>query len=233
LFFTLTAHAQESVQKSGDLYKGLSVEVDAELDEWAELLTPVGNGEDTAWSHAVAFDAENLYIAMRIKDKILQQEAVRGGLLVNVNMKNKKQDGSLFLFPVPDRELVKEFTNENKNQNKDARAALIDFARGYQVKGFDRLLDGLLSLENTYGLKAKVKIGDDDELNYEAKIPLSTLALNNSKQTIAVRVGVNTQWMQIQRIRNNNRRGQGRSIQNLKNPYDFDIDVWLEGEIDE
>lgn len=232
MFFSLAAHAQENVRKSGDLYKSLSVNVDAELDEWTELLTPVGNEEDTAWFYAVAFDTENLYIAMQIKDKILQQEAVRGGFLVNINTKNKKQDGSLLLFPVPDRELVKEFTNENKNQNKDARAALIDFARGYQIKGFDRLLDGLLSLENTYGLKAKVKIGDDDELNYEAKIPLSTLALSNSNQAIAIRVGVNTRWMQIQRIRNNSRRGQGGSIQNVKNPYDFDIDVWLQGEID-
>lgn len=232
LFFTVSVQGQEQTSKKGDFYENVKVNIDADLEEWSDLLIPAD--EDSPWSYAVAFDDEYLYIAMELQNVFLQQEAVRTGIFININGENKTQEGATLFFPVPDRELAKEYLEENKESSQDVRDALLGLVRGYRVRGFDRLPDGLISLQNTYGLNAEVRLTEDDFLHYEARIPLSTINIKTENKAVAVQVGVNTQWVQMQRLRNTKRGNAwnpNRNMQTIKNPYDFENFVWLRGEL--
>lgn len=232
LFFAVAVQGQEQTSKKGDFYENVKVNIDADLKEWRDLLIPVD--EDSSWSYAVSFDDEYLYAALELQNVFLQQEAVRTGIFVNVNGANKTQEGAALFFPVPDRELAKEYLEENKNNSKDVRSVLLEFVRGYRVHGFDKLPDGLISLQNTYGLDAKVRLTEEEFLHYEARIPLSTINIKTENKAVAVQVGVNTQWVQMQRLRNTKRGNAwnpNRNMQTIKNPYDFENFVWLRGEL--
>lgn len=174
-----------------------AVEVDGKHDEWPQLKEVTA---DTIWAYAVAYDDAHLYVAVRVVHPMLQVEAARNGILVNVNTEGKKREGVQLLFPIPDRETLRAMRNDPSLQPEKIREELIARSRGYQVKGFPIIVDGLLSFENLYGVHAKARISEDDHLLYEAVIPFEQLRFEPGRATpIAVQVLINNRWREMQR----------------------------------
>ena len=209
----------------------LEVAVDGDLKEWGEKLSVVG--ADSSWSFAITKDANFLYVAVQIKDLSLQQEAARNGIIVNINPNGKKKDGAQLVFPIPDSESVRAMVNDDNLPNMNVREELIKRSRGYGVRGFAHIVDGRLSFENTYGVKAVAKLADNDVLIYESKIPIQAIGIKKINDPVAIQIMINNRFSQMQKTMKSrpDPRGSmyGRYTPTIKSPYKTKLDVWILG----
>jgi len=228
-------------QKKKEQYRLLPsfpITVDGSLAEWGDQLFMMD--PDSSWGFAISNDAHFIYVAVQVKDPILQQDATRHGILININKEAKKKDAAQLLFPVPDAETLRAMANDDNLPNLNVREELIKRSRGYQVKGFDQIVDGLLSFENTYEVHAVAKLLPNDRLVYEAKIPLESVAIKDIQKDIAIQIMINNRFAQLQKLmknRPNTRQSvYGRtynSSPSLKNPYKVKTDIWWVGKLNE
>lgn len=147
------------------------ITIDADLAEWDSLHNVADEG---FWFYQLAQDAANLYVAVRIENPMIQHLAARNGVLLTVESNQKNKDDIQFLFPYPDSEVKRAMISEQHDADGAYTAELIRRSRGYFVYGFPTVPNGLLSLQNGYGLQAKARI-DDGRLYYEAVVPKSLL----------------------------------------------------------
>lgn len=205
------------------------ITVDAELGEWGDLILV---NPDSTWLFAVAKDQQHIYVAVEVIDPILQIETARNGILININTQGKKRDGMMLTFPIPDSESIRAMLNDEDLKPENVRKELIERSRGYQVKGFPMVVDGLLSFDNTYGIKAMAKVTEQNRLVYEAVIPIEQLRVRDRNYTIALQVSINNRWVQMQkalRNRNNSRYGgmmMGPTPQ-IRTPFKGKTDIWV------
>lgn len=166
------------------------VRVDADLKEW-DALNEVA--EEGLWFYQLAQDASNLYVAVRVEDAFLQNLATRNGILFSVLADKKKKDDIQFLFPYPDSEVKRAMITEDHDSDEDYKTTLIARSRGYFVSGFPQVPNGLLSLDNNYGLHAAARM-DDGILYYEAVVPKSVLDYTTpvARVKLAINDGVTT-----------------------------------------
>lgn len=207
--------------------------VDGRLNEWEGGLY---NPESTLWSFAVSKKGDRLYIAIRIQDDMLQREALRNGVFVNLSYNEKKKDGARLVYPFVDRERLRALSQEEDHNVADLKKDLLGSVQGYRISGFSKVVDGLLSFDNAYGIRAIARFDDADVLLYEAEVPLDLIKFTANK--IAVQIGVNTQFLQMKKMVNSavrpaNVRIYGASPAGpaLKNPYKEETAVWVFGSI--
>ncbi|MCL7988361.1 hypothetical protein M8998_10465 [Sphingobacterium sp. lm-10] len=208
---------------------GIVVNVDGHLEEWNIHLNPVGDVEPL-WSYAIAYDKENLFVAVKVMDPALQLEAAAHGISVMINPYGKKKEGMQLLFPIPDAETIRSMLETGDFSSAHVRPSLIARSRGYKVKGFPRIVDGLLSLNNAYGLQAIAKIDSADHLVYESVIPIAQLGLREVNKPIAVQVAIQNRWEQTPKLAMRNQQSisarQNAPIR-VKSPYKGKTEVWV------
>jgi len=163
--------------------------IDGKSVEWNDLTNVDDAGK---WSYKVAHDKTNLYVAIRIQDSMMQNAVATEGIMVKFPAADKKKKDRVFVYPYLDKEVkraLRQAAIEDpialvKSNNTD----LIHRSRGFVVLGFPTILEGLLSLQNNYGLKAV--IGTDDEgMFYEAVIPKDLLAI--AADNLAIELQIN------------------------------------------
>lgn len=158
------------------------IKMDGNLDEWEAL---VDVAEEGLWSYQVAQDAANLYFAVRVIDPSLQHTAAGQGILFSVLANRKNRDDIHFLFPYVDSEVMRAMKQEVHASPEVFRSAFIERSRGYFVRGFPTVPNGLLSFQNTYGLHASVRL-DEGGLYYEAVIPKVLLDYTEPVATLGI-----------------------------------------------
>lgn len=210
------------------------VVVDANVADWGNQLTQVPGD---LWSFGLSLDGDQLFVAMVINDVQLQREAFRGGLFVDISYNGKKKEGARLQFPYWDSERRRAMANDEELRHKDAAMELIKNVNGYFLTGFARVRDGVLALENDYGVRAKATVDSNKCLIYEACIPLELIGLKDD--LITVNLGVNTQYAMLKMAASKTNRNTNmypmmyRSTfhTTLKKPYASDTDVWVYGKI--
>lgn len=218
-------------RKKKDDYAFLSmsnVVLDGNLEEWQGKLY---NEDSEMWSSGVALRGDSVYAAIIVKDPALQREALMGGLVLNISYNDKKRDGARLYFPVADREGIRALSQDEERLAEDYRQEVLNTTRGYYVLGFDKVVDGLLSFQNSYGIHAVARI-DSSSLYYEAVIPLDLVGLKSDQ--FAIKIGVNTQFSRMQVNSRNQSRTMGpygmtvpRAV--AKNPYREPTEIWVLG----
>lgn len=207
--------------------------VDGDLTEWEKVFY---NTESSLWSFGIAINNGKLFAGVRVKDKALIDEAVRNGILVNISYSDKKKDGAMLVFPKANLEKLERGLSEDELSKRATNEELIRSAKGYYVKGFSKVVDGLLSFSNEYGVKAVCKIDSTGILVYEAEIPLRLIKFQTNE--IAVQLGINTRFSQLKKMTKNTSSpymggmsGRRVSAPSAKNPYEEDTEVWFTGVI--
>lgn len=206
--------------------------IDADFNDWDGNLY---NTTSDLWTFGIGIDKEHLYAAVVIKDKNLINEAVRNGVFLNISYSNKKKDGARLLFPRLNMEKLEDSLEEDEPKSNISNQEMINSAKGYYIAGFSKVVDGLLSFDNQYGIHASCKIDSAGNMCYESKIPLELIKLNTKE--IAVQLAVVTQYGQMKKMNSNrpvpNTRGYyGRGMtqgSSIKNPYSEIPDVWFTG----
>lgn len=165
------------------------IQIDGRLNEWGDSLTHYFPDQDLRYSFAN--DDEYLYIAIQVKNKEKQIQTVFNGLTIEINPDGKKKQGSSLIFPVPERSALRALSEQEFNTSKDPIAMALSSIRALYVHGFPSILDGQISRDNTYGIKAEVLIDSTDILSYESVIPLSRLDLPDNTAGFAINVRIN------------------------------------------
>jgi hypothetical protein len=201
-FFTLSAQAQKTqTVESNWLNK---VEIDGDLSEWGDSLTYYFSNQDLHYSFAN--DDTYLYVAIRVKNKDKQIQAVFNGFKISLNISGKKKEGPSLTFPLPDRAALRALSNQEFNKPEDARVGAINTIRAYYAQNFPTILDGPISLDNNYGIKAAVLIDSADNLCYESAIRLDQLGLPIHQTGFAINIKINglirTQYTNSNTMRN-------------------------------
>lgn len=179
-----------NIQQSLDWATGIVV--DGKLEEWGDSLT---------YEHAVQKfryhiknDDENLYIAMRVIDKDRQMQIFAQGLAFMVNKDGKKRQGPTVYFPVADRLAFRSIMSaDNDDRPDDMRKGALAAIRAIYVMRFNDVLDGQISLENTYGIHAQATLDTADALCVEIVVPLDRLGISfdNASEELAFNVKIN------------------------------------------
>ena len=224
----LSLSAQRRKEKL-TLLPSFEVKVDGDLTEWADRLMPVD--QDSSWSVAVSNDATFIYAAVRIKDIALQQEAARNGVIININTDGKKRDGAQLIFTIPDSESIRAMINDENLPEMNVREELIRRSRGYGVHGFARIVDGRLSFDNRYGVRAAARLDDQDVLVYESQIPIQALGLSDAQQKVAIQCLLNNRFTMLKQAlkdRPSTRAGvYGNRRPTVKSPYRMPTEMWV------
>jgi len=230
-FLPFLVFGQKKGKENYNFQNGVDVTLDGNLTEWN-----LYKSNSPVWSFGITKQGDNLYVAVRIKDEALQMEALNTGIFVNISYDEKKKSGAKLYFPLIDREKRRAMREEDRVEGVNVKQEMLNSVRGYYIEGFSKVIDGLLSLDNHYGIKAVVKLDEKDGLIYESRIPLDLIKFKSDK--IAVQIGVNTNFMRLQntekvmpRSVNTTIYGRRPAGQKIVNPYAEDTSVWVTGQL--
>lgn len=210
-----------------------NVKVDGEIADWDGKLY---NPDSELWSFALSKIGDKFCVAVRVKDEMLQREALRNGIFVNLSLNDKKKEGARLIYPYVDRERLRALSQDEDRQATNFKKDLLESVRGYKITGFSKVVDGILSFENTYGIQAVARIDESGALIYESEIPLDLIKFKENR--IAVQIGINTQYSQMRKVVDSSSRPQNVRIYGMstagptvKNPYKEETAVWIFGDI--
>jgi hypothetical protein len=187
LFVFLSANAQkiESLESNW----ANKIQIDGHLDEWGDSLAHYFAPQDLRYSFSN--DNKYLYVAIQVKNKDKQIQAAFNGFNVQIKSDRKKKEGSSFSFPMPERAAFRALSDQEFSTSKDPVEMALNSVRAYYVHGFPSILDGQISLDNTYGIRATALIDSAGNLCYESAIPLDRLNLSDNKRAFAINLKIN------------------------------------------
>lgn len=172
---TVAQRNKGNVQQALDWATGIVV--DGQLGDWGDSL--VYEHATQQFHYHIKNDAENVYVAMRVRDKDRQMQIFAQGLAFTVNTKGRKREGPTVYFPVADRLAFRSIMSaDNEDRPEDMRKGALAAIRAIHVMRFDDVLDGQISLENTYGIHARATLDTTDALCVEMVVPLSRLGIS-------------------------------------------------------
>src|ERR1700712_1677740 len=74
------------------------IAIDGDIKEWGDSLSYYN--KEKQLNYGIANDAENLYVAIRIKDRSEQIRVLRAGLTLSIDTRGKKKETFSITFPV-------------------------------------------------------------------------------------------------------------------------------------
>lgn len=214
-----TSYAQRN---KGNTQETLSwaegVVVDGRLDDWGDTLLYEHSSQGLQYQ--IKNDGDRIIVAMRIPDHEQQVQALSQGLSFTVNTQGKKREGPTVVFPIADRIAFRSIMSaDNENRPEDMRHGGLQAIRAIYVLRFDDLLDGQISLENTYGVEARATIDTTDALCAEIAVPFDQLGVTVRRTSkLAFNVKINGLIMPNNRGVNNGMSGRYPSY---RNPYGY------------
>ncbi|WP_257666627.1 hypothetical protein [Parapedobacter tibetensis] len=178
-----------NVQQSLD--RATDIVIDGKLDDWGDTLIYEYTTQNLRYH--IKNDDDNLYVAVRVNDKDRQMQIFAQGLAFMVNTRGKKREGPTVYFPVADRLALRSIMSaDNDDRPDDMRKGALKAIRAIYVMRFDDVLDGQISLENTYGIDAQATLDTTDAMCVEMVVPLERLGVSISDQDeLAFNVKIN------------------------------------------
>lgn len=190
LFHSLPARAQKKAELVSTRWVGKPIQVDGALNDWKDSLSLYNN--NAKLYYAIANDEENLYVAIRNNSREGLSKILTGGISFSANIEGKKKNAPTVTFPVLDRTPGK---NRNRNANQEIEEMqnqALSRIKEIRVEGFKEIIDGGISLYNTYGIKAAASFDANNNLVQEIAIPLSLLNLKaGSSDLVTYRIKIN------------------------------------------
>lgn len=197
LLFSLFANVLLAQNKSKDLIKNEWVtnpqRVDGKLNDWGDSLRYYN--DETQFAFDIRNNNDFLYVAIISKEKENLNRILARGLTFSVNPEGKKKNGAGVVFPVIDRLSLKPSGNNRpaaKQPDKELQAQLISKITKINVSGFQEILDGPVSLENSYGISAAADFDTQGNFVVELALPFNLLGIApGSKQEMACLFQIN------------------------------------------
>lgn len=180
-------------QKKAEVIKNIWAEkailIDGSISDWKdslELYNP-----ETKLYYAISNDHENIYLALRNSSQENLTKILARGISFTVNYENNKKAAPTVIFPVLDRTPGKKQADSEQPEPEEIQRRIISRIKEIKVEGFKELVDGGISLYNTYGIRAAMAF-ENNEMIQEIAIPLRLIGIEpNHKDLITYRIRIN------------------------------------------
>lgn len=189
LFNLSGAFSQKKAELINTKWAQNPVIADGSLSDWPDSLTLFN--EATNLYYSLANDDKNVYLALRSASKQDLTKILAGGISFSANIEGKKKDPATVIFPVLDRTPGKSRNTKDQPDVEEMQKQILSRIRDIKVAGFKEIIDGGISLQNTYGIRAAASFDKNNNLIQEIIIPLSLLNLstaNASEVTYSIKV---------------------------------------------
>ncbi|HWZ16716.1 MAG TPA: hypothetical protein VNW95_15860 [Mucilaginibacter sp.] len=150
--------------------------IDGDAKEWGDSLRYY-NAEKKI-NYSLANDKDNLYMAIRINDRVDQIKVLRSGLTFSIDPRGKKKESYSITFPLniqgsttfdPRKAETGEITKADRDELMRERLTTL---RGIKVAGFKDIEGDMITTSNTYGIQTAINYDENGNLVCEAAIPL-------------------------------------------------------------
>lgn len=163
---------------------------DGILSDWQDSLTLYN--EKTRLYYNLSNDDQNVYLALRTASKDDVQKVLAGGIVFSANVDVKRKENPTVTFPVLDRTPGKPKSRDEEPDLEEIQKDVLSRIKDIKVTGFKNIIDGGISLQNTYGIRAGASYDKAGNLVQEIIIPLSLLGLDvSSGQEVTYLIRVN------------------------------------------
>ena len=191
-FFAIPSKAWS--QKKAEMIKTRwaekSMEVNGMLSDWKDSLDLYN--EDTKLFYSISNDHENIYFALKNSSEDNLAKILARGISFTVNFENSKKVAPTVTFPILDRTPGKKQVETEQPEAKEIQRRIISKIKEIKVEGFKELVDGGISLYNTYGIKAAMAFDEKNDMIQEIAIPLRLLGIESgSTELITYRIRIN------------------------------------------
>ncbi len=169
--------------------------IDGDVKEWGDSLR-YHNAEKKI-NYSLANDKDNLYVAIRINDRVDQLKVLRSGFTFSIDPKGKKRETYSITFPLnvqgtpafdPRKEEAGEITKADREELMRARLTTL---RGIKVEGFKDVEGDMITTSNTYGIQTAINYDESGNLICEAAIPLKFFHADAAKNEWAFNFKIN------------------------------------------
>lgn len=189
LLFNLPSFSQKKADLINTRWAFNPVVADGELKDWPDSLTMFN--EETNLYYGLANDDKNVYLAIRSASNQDLTKILAGGISFSANIEGKKKNAPTVIFPVLDRTPGKSRNNSEQADAEERQRQILSRIKDIRVAGFKEIIDGAISMQNTYGIRAAASFDKNNNLVQEIIIPLSLLNLsagNSGEVTYSIRV---------------------------------------------
>ena len=202
--FVLSAQAQKlpNIQETS-VWAPANVKMDARLTDWGDNLQAFN--KTLGLNYTLANDDKNLYLVVKASDAATTNKITAGGMNLAINTDGKKSEKEAYIisFPLVDasalRNQMSSFRGQPGGANAMPDSAAIAKMRRDAVKnfkeikliGFKDIADSVVSIYNTYGIKAAVDYDDKGAMICELAIPLKYFNTSASKPEFAYNLKLN------------------------------------------
>jgi len=167
-------------QKKADLittkWANRPIQADGLLNDWQDSLSSYN--EETRLHYSLSNDDTNIYLALKSTSKEDLSRILARGISFSANIEDKKKDPATVIFPVLDRTPGKNSNNKEQPEMEEMQKRVLSKIKDIKVTGFKEIIDGGISLQNSYGIRAAAAFDKDNNLVQEIIIPLSLLNLS-------------------------------------------------------
>jgi uncharacterized membrane protein YgcG len=165
-----------------------NIAIDGDIKEWGDSLRYYNTEKHINYS--IANDKENLYMAIRITDRLEQRKIFKAGITFAIDTKGKKKETFSITFPlnvqgggvaalVSQKEPEGEVTKQDREELMRERITTL---RGIKVVGFKDIEDDMITTSNTYGIQTAINYDENGDLICEAAIPLKFFHADESSK---------------------------------------------------
>lgn len=170
--------------KNNDLIKNEwavnPLSVDGNLKDWGDSLKYFN--ESTQFSFDIRNNNDFLYVAIISKNKQNLNRILARGITFSVNTEDRKKNGATVVFPVIDRLNLTPGSGKEKapatQPDQQFQEQIISKITKINVSGFPDIIDGPVSLKNSYGISAAAAFNGQDNFVIEFAIPFSQLGIS-------------------------------------------------------
>ena len=161
------------------------IQVDGVLADWNTSLAY--SDAASGISAMVAMDTTNLYLALHVINPVLQMKILKMGLVISLNQVGTTQKAATITFPTQAQN--GDFSIQQGDQDKPSlekgsggiKQRLIDNDIMMETSGLLITHDGMHAAHNLAEPHASLKLDLNNNLVYEAAIPLSDIFLNKGQ----------------------------------------------------
>lgn len=202
-----------------------AIKVDGKNFEWADV--PFAVNKRTSISYIMSNDDKNLYLVIKSTDVQNNSKIMMGGITLSVNPdgKKKEKESITLTYPLAARQNFRPQGGGGGGARVQGQAVVVSggpmggggpanakqrdsvmsarqrtqlaTVKEIKIKGFKTTTDTLISIYNTYGIKAFANIEKDNSFFYELQIPLEALGLSiDSPKEFAYNIKLNGLQMQ-------------------------------------
>lgn len=165
------------------------VVADGQLNEWPDTLSRYNDNSKIYYD--IANDDKNLYLAIRSGSREALSKILMAGITISANLESNKKDPPRVVFPILDRTPGKPGARREQPSVEEMQKETIARIKDIRVFGFNDIVDGPVSLQNTYGIRAAAAFHSQSSLVQEITIPLSQLNIDPKADPVTYSIRIN------------------------------------------